>query len=291
MLVQLNLPIPLNLSKELNMQTKYKLLVSDIDGTLADGNGIISPVDFTALQELSQAGVMVSLSTGRPAGGCHKVFEKLPTKGFHVFFDGALVCNSKQTEVIYSQPIKKELLAEICGLAHSYGLTLELFSNTRFYIEHESMLAIIHSELLKFETTMIDFNILCNQESVIMGCFVIPAGDEKKFKPILSDFGSRCNLMFSWTMNPTRPDIRLVNIIMHDVSKGRALVALCSHLGLELKEVAAIGDGANDISLLSTAGLAIAMQNAPPELKAAADYITLDLEHDGFAQAAQKFLL
>ena len=226
------------------MQTKYKLLVSDIDGTLADGNGVISAINFQALQELSQAGVIVSLSTGRPAGGCHKVFEKLPTKGFHVFFDGALVCNSKQTEVIYSQPIKKELLAEICGLAHSYGLTLELFSNTRFYIEHESILAIIHSELLKFETTMVDFNILCNQESVIMGCFVIPAGDEKKFKPILSDFGSRCNLMFSWTMNPTRPDIRLVNIIMHDVSKGRALVALCSHLGLELKEVAAIGDGA-----------------------------------------------
>jgi hydroxymethylpyrimidine pyrophosphatase-like HAD family hydrolase len=78
---------------------------------------------------------------------------------------------------------------------------------------------------------------------------------------------------------------------MDDVSKGRALEALCVYLGLELKEVAAIGDGANDISLLSTAGLAIAMQNAPPQLKAAADYITPDLTHDGFAQEVHKHLL
>jgi hydroxymethylpyrimidine pyrophosphatase-like HAD family hydrolase len=66
---------------------------------------------------------------------------------------------------------------------------------------------------------------------------------------------------------------------------------LCTHLGLELKEVAAIGDGANDISLLSTAGLAIAMQNAPPELKAVADYITPDLTHNGFALAVHRHLL
>jgi len=59
----------------------------------------------------------------------------------------------------------------------------------------------------------------------------------------------------------------LVNIIMDDVSKGRALEALCVYLGLELKEVAAIGDGANDISLLSTAGLAIAMQKCTAATK------------------------
>jgi hydroxymethylpyrimidine pyrophosphatase-like HAD family hydrolase len=60
---------------------------------------------------------------------------------------------------------------------------------------------------------------------------------------------------------------------------------------LGLEEVAAIGDGTNDISLLSAAGLAIAMQNAPPELQAVADYITPDLNHNGFAQAVHTHLL
>jgi len=273
------------------MPHKYKLLVSDIDGMLADGSGVISAADNKALLELHRAGIKMSLCTGRPAKGCRAILQKMPKDGFHVFFDGALVCNSDQTQVIYSRPIKKELLGEICALAHAQGLTLELFSNTHFYVEHEHTLAEIHSRLLKFETTTADFNAVCQQAPMIMGCLVIPATDENKFRPILADYGEKYHLIFSWTQNPTRPDIRLVNIMMNDVSKGRALRALCCHLGLEPEEVAAIGDGTNDISLLSTAGLAIAMQNAPPELQAVADYITPDLTHDGFAQPVHKHLL
>jgi hypothetical protein len=75
------------------------------------------------------------------------------------------------------------------------------------------------------------------------------------------------------------------------VSKGRALEALASYLGISLAEVMAIGDGINDIPLLSVAGLAIAMGNAPDEVKAVADYITLDVDHSGVAAAIEKFLL
>jgi hypothetical protein len=52
----------------------------------------------------------------------------------------------------------------------------------------------------------------------------------------------------------------------------------------------AIGDGTNDIPLLSSVGLAVAMGNAPDEVKAVAHYITLDVEHSGLAAAVNKFL-
>jgi len=58
-----------------------------------------------------------------------------------------------------------------------------------------------------------------------------------------------------------------------------------------MNEVMAIGDGANDISLLSAVGLAIVMDNAPDEVKAVADHITLDVDHNGVAAAINKFLL
>jgi hypothetical protein len=62
-------------------------------------------------------------------------------------------------------------------------------------------------------------------------------------------------------------------------------------LGVSLSEIVAIGDGTNDIPLLSLVGLAIAMQNAPDEVKAVAHYVTLDVDHSGLAAAIERFLL
>jgi Cof subfamily protein (haloacid dehalogenase superfamily) len=273
------------------MQNQYKLLVSDIDGTITDGNGVISAVDLKAIRDLQQAGITLSLCTGRAARGCQKVLDRIPSDSFHIFFDGALVCNADLSEVIYARPITKDLVGEICNMAHSYGMTLELFSKAQFFVEYEDPLAKVHSDLMNFKFAVKDFTVVCNHESIVMGCLVMPVAEEKIFKPLLSEFGDNLKVKFSWTMNPARPDIYLVNVIKDDVSKGNALIALCAHLGLNLEQVVAIGDGSNDISLLETAGLAIAMQNAPPELKAVADHVTADIAHNGFAQAVRKYLL
>jgi len=73
------------------------------------------------------------------------------------------------------------------------------------------------------------------------------------------------------------------------VSKGRALEQLAAYLGVLLEETVAIGDGPNDISLLKTAGLGIAMGNAPLEVKRVARYITADVDHGGVAKAIAQF--
>ncbi len=99
------------------------------------------------------------------------------------------------------------------------------------------------------------------------------------------------SLSLSLTKTPAYPEVDFINVLAPDVSKGNALEALASHLGIALSEVVAIGDGGNDVSLLSRVGLAIAMGNAPDELKTVADYVTLDIDHHGVAAAINKFLL
>ena len=79
--------------------------------------------------------------------------------------------------------------------------------------------------------------------------------------------------------------------IVRGVSKGKALRALTAHLGLSESEVMAIGDGNNDLSLISSVGLGVAMANATPELKAAARHVTLSVEESGVAAAVRRFLL
>ena len=61
--------------------------------------------------------------------------------------------------------------------------------------------------------------------------------------------------------------------------------------GIRREEVMAFGDGGNDIEMIEYAGIGVAMGNAVPQVKSAADYITADNDHDGVGLAVEKFIL
>ena len=273
------------------MQKKYKLLASDVDGTITNEKGLISIPDLEAIEKAILGGTKIALSTGRAPKACTYVLQNLPTEGFHIFYDGALVCNADQTKTIFSRTIDKKRLADIRNLAHLDGVTLELFTQTGYYIEHGSPLASLHSHLMKWDWTVTEFAHLCEKEPIIMGCLVIPATEELAYQSVLTSFGDRKGLKFNWSTHPAWPLVRFVNIVADDVSKARALKSLCVNLKINLDDVAAISNSANDVTLLESVGLAIAMQSAPPELKAVADIITAEAKYNGFSQAVMEFLL
>ena len=76
-----------------------------------------------------------------------------------------------------------------------------------------------------------------------------------------------------------------------NASKAIALEKLGSHYGICKEEMIAIGDGYNDLSMIEYAGLGVAMENAPQEIKQAADFVTLSNEDDGVAYVIDKFIL
>jgi Cof subfamily protein (haloacid dehalogenase superfamily) len=264
-------------------------MVSDIDGTLANKDGIISNADLAALQRIYRSGVKISVCTGRAAFGCHKILNQLSFAGFHIFFDGALVTNTNLTETIYSKSIPEHGLEPVCDLARYHGMALELFSGTQYFIDQESLLADRHGQLMDLKPRVTDLSAVCRSEKLFLGCLVIPAAAEKKTLAIFS--GLESQLRFISTTHPACPDLRFINITHKEVSKGQALEALILHLGLPPESVVAIGDGQNDIPLLTAAGQAVAMGNSPAELKAVADYITADVDHNGLAQAIQHYFL
>ena len=141
------------------------------------------------------------------------------------------------------------------------------------------------SELLRWL-----FGTIWRDEVIVKGGMAVRTAEEiESARRFITRFSER--LAFTWTTTPALPEMRFINIIDKNASKGRALRALCKHLAIPMEQVCAIGDGANDISLLSEVGLAIAMQNAPAELKAVADKITEDVANNGVAKAIQSYLL
>ena len=66
---------------------------------------------------------------------------------------------------------------------------------------------------------------------------------------------------------------------------------MCEKLGIPIAETIAVGDQTNDLEMIRAAGLGVAMGNATEEVKAAADLITADCDHDGVAEIIEKYLL
>lgn len=267
----------------------YKLLAVDIDGTLLDKNGNISAEDREALTNVRDLGIQVSLSTGRAIKASLHIIDQLSLDSYHIFFDGALVSIPGLGEEVYVKPINKAVVRQMIECAHRLNLDLELHSATHYFVERETWSTDARRQFFGIEPTIVDFTKL-REERIIKGGLVTATPQEAaKAENFCRQLGV-C-LHFSRARTPAYPGVDFINLLAPGVSKGKALEVLASHLGVSLTEVIAVGDGTNDISLLTTAGLAIAMGNAPDEVKAIADHVTLDVDHNGLAVAINKFLL
>ena len=81
-----------------------------------------------------------------------------------------------------------------------------------------------------------------------------------------------------------------IEINSADATKGKALKSLCAALNVDLKDTLAFGDGTNDLDMIKTAGLGVAMGNAVEELKQAADWIAPSNVENGVAAGIYRFM-
>ncbi len=262
----------------------------DIDGTLVGKDGNILAEDKEALSRVYSQGIKISLSTGRAVQACSEVIQELSLDGYHIFCDGALVCSPRCQSEVYVQSLDKVAMKRAIEFARLNDISLDLYSKAHYFIERETWSAIMHRDFFGIPPVIVDFDTLLEREVIIKGGLVAISPEEAvKARYFHREFVD--HLHFSWVTTPSYPGVNFINVVAPGVTKGRAVEILASYLGITLNEVIAVGDGNNDISLLSSAGLGVAMGNATSQAKEAADYITIDVDHGGVAAAIRKFLL
>jgi Cof subfamily protein (haloacid dehalogenase superfamily) len=262
----------------------------DIDGTLVGRDGVISAENKAALSLAAGAGIRICLATGRSVLSSQRYIEELSLDSYHIFYDGALVSDPHTGERLVARGIDAALVDEMAVCAGELGIYLELSSGVRSFSDTDVAAPDFKSRFFDAEHTVVDLAGIGDRETIVQGQLVATGAEaDARADTFINRFADRLQVIRAKI--PSYPEVTFIVTLARGACKGTALEALAAHLGIAPEETAAIGDWVNDVSLLSAAGLGIAMGNACEELKKTADHVTLSVGEHGLAAAIKELLL
>lgn len=268
----------------------YRFVAIDVDGTLLDSNKKLSTYNKETIQQCIRKGITICICTGRPLQTIDRFTELLGAKECpavrempFILYNGAMVAVGEKHDIIFEQPLSENAGKELLSLGQELGSTLIAWSKNKLYVNEFNARIENYCTITPVEPILItDPDALAKQGITKMIWY-----DDAERMPALID-----------TLNtkPVRQEINyftsnplFLELVDKRCSKGLAIEQLIRHLGISREETIAIGDGYNDIPMLSYAGLGIAMGNACDAVKAAADAVTDTNDNDGVAKALIRY--
>lgn len=265
---------------------KKKALVLDIDGTLTNSQKQISPATKEGIQDILKRGHKVILASGRPTPGMRRYEKELELEkygGYLLSFNGARIIESRSGDIVYQRMLPLPILPSLYAFAkeHNCGLITYLGDQviSAFepdeYVELESRINGMPVRVVDNFLEYVDFDI--NKCLLTAPPEAAPRLEEalrEKYRGIVSIY---------------RSEAFFIEVMPENVDKATSLDLMLESLGMTRDNAVCCGDGFNDISMIQYAGVGVAMGNAKPEVKAAADYITASNDEDGLVEVIDKF--
>ena len=264
---------------------RYRLLALDVDGTLLDSHHQLPPRVARAVVAAREAGLTVTLATGKLLASIQPLMETLGLSGPQICLNGAAIMKDLTTPPLWYAPLpdsdRRDVIAAVRRLAPE--TLISQFALDAIYVDRE------HPSLRVFEefgeqAPKMTSDLLAVVEPLTAKMLVVGSLEHipllyKRVAPLL---GERLYIMTTMPI--------FLEFFQFVANKGHALRSLRESLGMAQQEVIAIGDGANDAPLLREAGLAISMANGAPETRAAAQVIAPTNDEDGVAVILERLL-
>ncbi|MEH7073217.1 Cof-type HAD-IIB family hydrolase [Neobacillus drentensis] len=241
---------------------EIKLVALDMDGTLLNKQGQVSEANRHAIQAAKDKGIIVVLSTGRSLTTSREHADSLELNSYLVTVNGSEIWDENR-ELVQRNLVKSEHIEWMWELSQQHNTQFWAISTERNF--HNEMPEDIHRlEWMKF-----GFNI----------------DDDNTRAIIMKELQDKGEFELS---NST---LKNIEVNLAGINKAKGLELVCSRLGLEMKDVMAVGDSLNDLAMIKAAGMGVAMGNAQDLVKESADWVTATNEEDGVAKAIDKWVL
>jgi len=275
---------------------KLHLVATDMDGTflspvtsVGHANGVISDRSVRCVAALRAADVIFCIATGRPAPALQEHVDRLGLELPCICFNGAAVLTmapGAPPKPLYQRPLQPYVVPSIFAFADAEGVCLSYSLVDRAVARCASA---AHDEFLAKYVRLEGV-----EQAVVRSCDELRALPPPLKVVLLT---SEPDALAARAREALGAGAHVISAEMHieflppGVHKGSALAWLCEQHGLPLSKAATFGDNHNDIEMLKAAGLGVAMANAKPEVKAAAD-LTLEWSNadDGVARQCERLL-
>lgn len=278
---------------------RYRLLALDLDGTLAWRGDEVLPDTRAALHRAADAGVHVVVATGRRYRTTRRVIDALGLRVPAVSLGGALVKDA-EARTLHRVPFASPELRAVVGLLREEGLApvgqrdsgeggadfvvdgAPVWNGwTARYVEANQAHMLWSRDLLEEE----------REDVLVVGAFGERADLERVERRVRERLGDACTTVV--TPLPARSSSGggcYLEVAEAAACKWQGLVRLAAHLGVAPEATCAVGDERNDLSMIRGAGLGVAMGNASPEVKSAADRVTGRHDEDGLVAVVEHIL-
>ena len=255
-------------------QKNYKIVASDLDGTLLTREQRVSAENFEAIRELTRRGVYFVPASGRCVGEMPKDIMTCPDIRYMITSDGATVWDKSTGEVALSRYIPSDMVRFIIeesgkyctySMAHDRGDCFYDRARHTKEITDACHVNPYFMQLIESQDVPLDDydGTMLASDTVELFCIFFASEDERL------EFEQKC--LATGRLATAQSAQYNIEIYSSDAGKGNTLASLAEKLGVSIPETIAVGDSTNDLSLVKTAGLGLAMENACPELKEVAD--------------------
>ena len=254
---------------------KRRLVVLDIDGTLLTSSGAILRSTRQATAALIDRGHMVALASARPPKSVKTIADSLlgSDAAALISLNGALIMHGGA--VLYERTIGARAIHAIVEAAIARRLEVNLFTASEWFVESIGEGVLAEAEILGFGPTIVaDFRAAPAAHKVLLiGSSDTIAG--------LRDWANQSRLGVSAALSKAT----YCEITSVQTSKAAAIGVLAREYGVDISDVIAFGDGDNDLPMMASAGIGVAMGNGTPALKHAANLVTSSNDTDGISRA------
>ncbi len=271
-----------------------RLIALDLDGTLLDSSKNLSEGNRAALAEAAARGIHIVPTTGRFFGAMPQSIRDLPFVRYAITINGAQVYDRESDTALVREEIPVAMALDILRLLDTYDVIYDCYQDNWGW-----MTAALQEKAADYAPDAHYLRMIRELRKPVpelKSTLSERDRDVQKIMLFARDLSVRAEIAEKVksgfpriAVSSSTPNNLELNI--STAHKGVALARMAETLGFGVGECMACGDGLNDLTMIQSAGLGVAMANACPEVLAAADFVSASNDDDGVAVAVRKFCL